>query len=782
MEMNRQNHLPEASSGGEQAGATMSRRKLLLAMGMTGAALASGTVASALGSDSEADCDCSHVIYLDSVADLALLNTTSLPDGQQVSLAAYHPTSGGTELPVGGGMFVWRPQASKSTHNGGTIISPTVPYTWHDDGVSYTTGAGESNPTGLGVYVRLKERPWEFTVDEFGAIGNSDNTGTGQLDPGNDDWASFQACANAGIATGRPFDFVMGMRAYKIGNEVSFTNATTSYNVRGESVEKTFVCPTPFGASKALFRCDSNEQGEQRVSSACRYEHFHIRRGTAHKNHPIGIYHPFMGRSSVENVTSGNLGNTVVWTTGVFNCDWSHLNLFSSGWQPLHRMLPDSVRASTTAGSSTVTVNQSVFQPSDVGKVFYIQQGSIDHATLPNSAMVAIIAGVVSSTEITLDRPALLTQTNRRVSFGIIRGSLASGSNQLTMEADAFDSDDVGRFLYIDGAGSSGGLLACRIVAVLSPAVCVLDTNAATAVTNGRVFWAPTIYAGRVGITGGGTPINDFVIDNLLVELFRGPAIIADGGTHMYLNQFKAHGQTFGLYTNFARSSHAIYNSGLTRFVVNGAEWEFGCHESDMGYVVLAGQRAEMLLDHITLNAPCYGAYSLADFRADDERSVLNVGNVMGSREYDKDLDVVNTRGSAILAARTIGSGQITGPTRASERGAALSSIINGVRACQPVYIPTNGVFRIKPRRSAGHLTMASHDTGLLAGLFYYRVGPSGAMTAIHAGASTDTSLAVLTGSTGASGRVTISAAPDGYIYLENRSSQGRTFTLSLLG
>ncbi len=66
-------------------------------------------------------------------------------DGQQVSLAGWHPGS-----TVGGGTLIWNPNRAKSDHNGGTVFSPTVP--WTTTTADYLNGVGETDPAGLGVW------------------------------------------------------------------------------------------------------------------------------------------------------------------------------------------------------------------------------------------------------------------------------------------------------------------------------------------------------------------------------------------------------------------------------------------------------------------------------------------------------------------------------------------------------------------------------------------------------------------------------------------------------
>lgn len=71
----------------------------------------------------------------------------------------------------GGGYFHWDPTKLKSEHNGGTVISPTVPWDGEKSSHSnYLKAANETDPAGSGCFVR-KIRGYHYVTD-FGAISN----------------------------------------------------------------------------------------------------------------------------------------------------------------------------------------------------------------------------------------------------------------------------------------------------------------------------------------------------------------------------------------------------------------------------------------------------------------------------------------------------------------------------------------------------------------------------------------------------------------------------------
>mgnify|MGYP000256490854 CR=1 FL=1 len=104
------------------------------------------------------------VTPVNSVADLAGFAGTK--DDQQISLKGWHPDSD-----VGGGILCWDAAKPKTEHNGGTVFSPTVPFSV--DG-SYNTALGETDASGSGCWVRTVKGQIQTT--DFGmGFGGDDS-------------------------------------------------------------------------------------------------------------------------------------------------------------------------------------------------------------------------------------------------------------------------------------------------------------------------------------------------------------------------------------------------------------------------------------------------------------------------------------------------------------------------------------------------------------------------------------------------------------------------------
>ncbi|MDF2716599.1 MAG: hypothetical protein K0R28_3524 [Paenibacillus sp.] len=157
------------------AGNRMSRRQMLASLGVAGVAsigLVYGREAESHASVIESVYSGPHnpnlpkaVLRFDDVT--CLLGFEGEYAGQQVSLKGYRPSTD-----CGGGLLYWDPATQKAAHNGGTVISPTASWDGTAAGLpSFLSGGGETNPTGSGCWVRLKDRENEFFPESFGAIG-----------------------------------------------------------------------------------------------------------------------------------------------------------------------------------------------------------------------------------------------------------------------------------------------------------------------------------------------------------------------------------------------------------------------------------------------------------------------------------------------------------------------------------------------------------------------------------------------------------------------------------
>lgn len=113
-----------------------------------------------------------------------LISIASPQNGQRIDVIGFY-----AERIVGGGTFVFNSSVAKSTHNGITIISPTVPFSGVQSNLSaFLSKSGETDPLGSGCWVRIVKN---------GVIETAD--GGAVIDGVTDDTVACQAVHNVGL-------------------------------------------------------------------------------------------------------------------------------------------------------------------------------------------------------------------------------------------------------------------------------------------------------------------------------------------------------------------------------------------------------------------------------------------------------------------------------------------------------------------------------------------------------------------------------------------------------
>ncbi|WP_158301545.1 tail fiber domain-containing protein [Paenibacillus mesophilus] len=160
----------------------LSRRKFITALGISGAAMiATGKISgksdgaplvneSVYGAGDNktkpGNDDMFNTLTLSSIADLS--GFRGRHDKQQVLVLGFYPDNG-----QGSGSFYYDANRPKSDHNGGTVISWTVPWNGDRAGVdAFLKGVGESDPSGRGCWIRSFDSRHVHS-EWFGAIGNN---------------------------------------------------------------------------------------------------------------------------------------------------------------------------------------------------------------------------------------------------------------------------------------------------------------------------------------------------------------------------------------------------------------------------------------------------------------------------------------------------------------------------------------------------------------------------------------------------------------------------------
>jgi|GEM_PF-4443629 len=147
----------------------MKRRDVLASLGITGIALAGGSLASA----SPANISFDKNSALSSVVEFSLLKPDQWKSGELYFVSGYY-----AENTHGAGFFLWDSERLRSAHNGGTVISPTVPWDGSiETHTDFLTGAGETAKDDKGCFVKVLLQS-EISYDDFGAARDGKHDAT----------------------------------------------------------------------------------------------------------------------------------------------------------------------------------------------------------------------------------------------------------------------------------------------------------------------------------------------------------------------------------------------------------------------------------------------------------------------------------------------------------------------------------------------------------------------------------------------------------------------------
>lgn len=112
----------------------------------------------------------------------------------------------------------------------------------------------------------------------------------------------------------------------------------------------------------------------------------------------------------------------------------------------------------------------------------------------------------------------------------------------------------------------------------------------------------------------------------------------------------------------------------------------------------------------------------------------------------------------------------------------ALGKVVGQLFNSGNVVVANDSVATITPLSSTGFVLVWAQTTSANWIIRYYRVGASPAMGTVATGGSAASTTGALTGTTGTSGNLTISAKSDGTIDIENRSGATRTVYYAFIG
>jgi hypothetical protein len=248
-------------------------------------------------------------------------------------------------------------------------------------------------------------------------------------------------------------------------------------------------------------------------------------------------------------------GASAVRLSNVFNSRWGRLHIWGAGAHRAAKQVPDTTTFSISSGGTTLTASANTFAAEDVNKSFVLSDGT--------TSQNFIISAYTTPTQVTTATPARAAFSAVRGTFGIIRGGTTNGSPTVTVEENAFSSADVGRRIIIPGAGrstpnSGRDPLWTTIAAVPASNELTLADNAAATVAGARLILDPAFDINAEG----SDQTNDFEIQSILIEDFRGCGMAVNRAINFKMGFFKSHAVGYPSHFNdIAGEACAIFAS-----------------------------------------------------------------------------------------------------------------------------------------------------------------------------------------------------------------------------
>lgn len=231
-------------------------------------------------------------------------------------------------------------------------------------------------------------------------------------------------------------------------------------------------------------------------------------------------------------------GATGIRYYGLWNCDSKEVTVYGAGHHVPTKTLPLEARFSINNGSTTLTSNIDVFDASDVGRHIMVL------STSQNAGQRHTIKTFVNARSVIVeDAQVGGNQVDGLGNFSGVTALTTAGGN--TVNISNLTSDDVGRVIYIIGAGQIAGVTAPvphrAVITNVAGNVITIDRPTPVAVNWGDVIFDPAVDIGEPDAGALNQKTNDASFQDLHIELHRGCGLVVYGA-RITLDRVKLHG------------------------------------------------------------------------------------------------------------------------------------------------------------------------------------------------------------------------------------------------
>lgn len=223
---------------------------------------------------------------------------------------------------------------------------------------------------------------------------------------------------------------------------------------------------------------------------------------------------------------------TVLRLTAVYNARLDGVEIWGGGGFRAWRIAAPSTRFSIRRGEKTIVSSQPEFTPTDAGRILALRGAPLTEAFR--------LTAYEGPTRMATTRAAAFEHVEETAAFDGLRGAISKGSSVLRLEAARLGPEDVGRVIYIPGAGVGGvGVqpLRARIDAVHG-AEATLSTPALNDVADAELILSPVAEI----IDDEDVGSNDVQMHGLHIEHGAGVQLLARRCLNCTFDRTKLHG------------------------------------------------------------------------------------------------------------------------------------------------------------------------------------------------------------------------------------------------
>lgn len=437
-----------------------------------------------------------------------------------------------------------------------------------------------------------------------------------------------------------------------VDDEIDFTGITGSMSIHGSGFRHSIIYVTPFGAAKKLFK-GCNTDTDTRPMEYCLFRDFEIQgRNSANTtlfasaDHPIGLYLPYCTADRVINVIVRGLGNTAFWASSANNLRMHGCQALGCGYSfTKDDALSTGATMSGTTGSATITATAAVFSAGHVGKNFHVQGAGV--SGFPKAFVIDAVAG--DGLSCTVDQNPTRDFSGGRGTLEGMAGDITATDTTLTSDTAVFRDEDVGRYIYVEGAGDSGAMLVTTIASYTNTTEVELTDAAVTSVTGAFFHFTPAFFIGEISADLADTRgLNDAILTETVCESCHSVDYLFGPGVNLHLTRGKSHGLGTDGVTRPGRNVRNMILDGVRSGVFKGSEFDYG-YAKDSGNILICGGQSLVMLADFQAGSITEGQYFI-DWKTTSADSMIILGPGFYNKTATNEPGFVLVNGSAPIA------------------------------------------------------------------------------------------------------------------------------------